>query len=126
MPGFVPYFSRGFMPAFLNCFTRGFLTGFVPGFAPGFVPALFTGFTRGFVPGFVPDLVPGKMKKGCIELAHRHSHNIVIRPFYCCYAPEAYPFLDAIRTGLVEGAVVAYIVFNLIITQFPEGDSGSD
>ena len=53
------------------------------------------------------------------------AHDVEVRALHprTGYIPD--PFLDAIGTGFVEGPVFLYVIVNLFVGEFCEGDIGA-
>ena len=57
---------------------------------------------------------------------YRQSHHVVIAAFESGHADVAYPFLYAVCSGFVEGAVRLHVVIDFIVTEGGESDFGGD
>lgn len=57
---------------------------------------------------------------------YRQPHHVVIAAFESGHADVAYPFLYAVCSGFVEGAVRLHVVIDFIVTEGGESDFGGD
>ena len=55
----------------------------------------------------------------------RETHDVVVAAMDTDYADAAYPFLDAVCTGLVKGTVTVDIIIDRLVRQSVECDFGS-
>ena len=73
-------------------------------------------------------MIGGKLKtlQLGVDALYGQAHDIVIAAVKTCDTNIAYPLLNAVGAGLVEGAIMLDIMLYLGIAELLEGDVGGD